>query len=262
MHDASPAATPDTPARPEGIAPRRPVVLGLPSAELSEEQRLDALRRVQSQAENRVKLGMQLFKSAEARLSAQADLARSLRTEHAQLGERVDQRLDALAERVDSLRQSTPVTHSPELLQRLDQLEHTVRQALQDAQSAREQHDRAIDDLRGQQAAFQEQTQQTYERLTRLVSSLTQASPQPGDPLGPPIAPPTSHAPSPTTPPNAEPAEPKRPPSHPLDATQPADPPSSPSTSNVDTRIYSNILDRLRHTQRPDIPDSDASPSH
>jgi hypothetical protein len=58
---------------------------------LSPEQQLQALKRVQAQAEQRVKLGMQLFKAAEARLSTQTDVLGQIKTLQDQLREQVNQ---------------------------------------------------------------------------------------------------------------------------------------------------------------------------
>ena len=56
--------------------PSSSVLPGLPKRPLTVRQQLEALQRVQGQAEQRVKLGMQLFKAAEARTSQyQATLA-------------------------------------------------------------------------------------------------------------------------------------------------------------------------------------------
>lgn len=254
-------------APPGGIAPRRPVMLGLPGGELSEEQRADALRRVQSQAENRVKLGMQLFKSAEARLTAQADLARAVRSEQAQLGERVDQRLDALSTEIQSLRDTHQPAASPELLQRVDRLEHAVQQALDANRSVREEHARAIDRLRREQATLQEQARLTRDRLAAFVEKIPPAPAGPAAASQPSldrstletlessessVSPRTESAPSASK--QASVADSSSTPST-LDAQ-----PTAPG-SDDDTRIYSSILDRLRHTQRQDVPDSDATPA-
>jgi exonuclease VII large subunit len=58
---------------------------------LTPEQQMQALKRVQGQAEQRVKLGMQLFKAAEARLSSQTDVLQQIKTLQKQLREQVNQ---------------------------------------------------------------------------------------------------------------------------------------------------------------------------
>jgi len=57
---------------------------GLPRT-LSVEEQLDALRRVQSQAEQRVKLGVQLFKAAEARTEEHRDILAQMKAEQDKL---------------------------------------------------------------------------------------------------------------------------------------------------------------------------------
>lgn len=98
---------------------------GLPRQPLTPEQKLDALRRVQAQAEQRVKLGQQLFKAAEARVTAhrglmdqvrqeqdklraevQEDVARSLQSYDqfmGQLEERITLAMRSLEDRLDTL---------------------------------------------------------------------------------------------------------------------------------------------------------------
>ncbi len=58
---------------------------------LTPEQQMQALKRVQAQAEQRVKLGMQLFKAAEARLSSQTDVLQQIKSLQKQLKDEVNQ---------------------------------------------------------------------------------------------------------------------------------------------------------------------------
>lgn len=68
------------------VAPRPPAVapepLPLPRPRLSPEEQLEALRRVQDQAEHRVRLGTQLFKAAEAYTSQHRLLFDQIKSEH------------------------------------------------------------------------------------------------------------------------------------------------------------------------------------
>lgn len=66
-------------------------VMGLSRQPLTPEQQMQAIKRVQAQAEQRVKLGMQLFKAAEARLSGQTDVLQQIKTLQKQLKEQVNQ---------------------------------------------------------------------------------------------------------------------------------------------------------------------------
>jgi len=56
---------------------------------LTPEQRLEALRRVQAQAEQRIALGKQLFKAAEARMRGESDVLSQVRKEQAGLREQL-----------------------------------------------------------------------------------------------------------------------------------------------------------------------------
>ncbi len=64
---------------------------GLPAGPLSAQQQFEALRRVQAQDEQRVQLGMQLFKAAEAHTEQQQSLADELRREQKQMREKIQQ---------------------------------------------------------------------------------------------------------------------------------------------------------------------------
>lgn len=69
----------------------RPRVLLQPTPRqaLSPDQQLEALRRVQAQAEQRVKLGQQLFKAAEARVSTHRAMIDEIKGEQAKLRDEV-----------------------------------------------------------------------------------------------------------------------------------------------------------------------------
>lgn len=64
--------------------PKRRPLPGLPQTALTPEQQLESLRRIQNQAEQRVKLGTQLFKAAEARVCQHQALLETLRAEQAE----------------------------------------------------------------------------------------------------------------------------------------------------------------------------------
>ncbi|MEM9416007.1 MAG: hypothetical protein AAGA29_11115 [Planctomycetota bacterium] len=71
-----------SPAKLLAAVPRRP---------MSPEQQLAAVNKVQQQADHRIKLGQQLFKAAEARLSQHHDLLEQVRAEQAGLREQVQE---------------------------------------------------------------------------------------------------------------------------------------------------------------------------
>ncbi|MEE9212814.1 MAG: hypothetical protein V3U29_09190 [Phycisphaeraceae bacterium] len=58
---------------------------GVPRGPLSPQQQLEALKRVQAQAEQRVKLGLQLFKAAEAHTMHQQNVLQQVRAEQGRL---------------------------------------------------------------------------------------------------------------------------------------------------------------------------------
>lgn len=87
------------PSTPPSPGPKRTVVkpgaspakllASVPRRPLTAEQQLAAVSKVQQQADHRIKLGQQLFKAAEARLSQHQDLLDQVRTEQQSLREQV-----------------------------------------------------------------------------------------------------------------------------------------------------------------------------
>lgn len=71
--------------------PARQALPGLPRTGLTPQQQLEALARVQNQAEQRVKLGLQLFKAAEAHTSSQRDILDELAAEREKFREELTQ---------------------------------------------------------------------------------------------------------------------------------------------------------------------------
>ena len=63
---------------------------GVPKGPLTPEQQLQAIARAQSQAEQRIKLGLQLFKAAEAHTDNQQNLLAQVKQEHQKLREAVN----------------------------------------------------------------------------------------------------------------------------------------------------------------------------
>ena len=68
-----------------------PPLPGLPTGTLTAQQQLEALRRVQEQAEQRVQLGMRLFKAADAATGHQQELVTEIRDDQQRLRDRVEQ---------------------------------------------------------------------------------------------------------------------------------------------------------------------------
>lgn len=74
--------------------PQGPVTLpGIPKGPITPVQQLEALRRVQVQAEQRVKLGVQLFKAAEAQTTQHRIMMEKLKTEQDKFREQMHQDL-------------------------------------------------------------------------------------------------------------------------------------------------------------------------
>jgi len=78
------------PAKPKPTAQAQ-VLAKVPRRTMTAEEQLAALAQVQKQAEQRVKLGQQLFKAAEQRLSGQGDILEQVKQEQDKLREQVQQ---------------------------------------------------------------------------------------------------------------------------------------------------------------------------
>lgn len=86
---AATAGSPQTqPVVGKPVIAGQPVITGVDGIEgLPPDEKLAALRRVQAQAEQRIRLGMQLFKAAEAHVSGQQHIVEDLRQAQEQLRE-------------------------------------------------------------------------------------------------------------------------------------------------------------------------------
>ncbi|MBL4699814.1 MAG: hypothetical protein JKX85_01015 [Phycisphaeraceae bacterium] len=73
------------------VDPFAKVLPGLPKRPLTAEQQLDAISRVQSQAESRVELGLKLFKAAENHTRSQQQMLEQIKTEQKQLRDQVQE---------------------------------------------------------------------------------------------------------------------------------------------------------------------------
>lgn len=104
----------------------------LPRKNLTPEQQLEAIRKVQAQAEQRVKLGMQLFKAAEARMSSQQDMVDKFRAEQNALRDQVQQDVAKTLQDYDQWvgRIDESFTHAIQRLEeRLDGLDKSVAES-------------------------------------------------------------------------------------------------------------------------------------
>ena len=73
---------------------RRERLPGLPRKALSHEQQVEALRKMQAEADQRVLLGARLFKAADLRLTAQQELIRQIKADADELREQVHAQVD------------------------------------------------------------------------------------------------------------------------------------------------------------------------
>lgn len=73
------------------VNPLKQSIPGLPRKPLTPEQQLDAISRVQSQAEARVELGLKLFKAAENHTRSQQKMLEQIKQEQQQLREQVNE---------------------------------------------------------------------------------------------------------------------------------------------------------------------------
>ncbi|MEO0588439.1 MAG: hypothetical protein AAF078_12465 [Planctomycetota bacterium] len=310
-----PSAAQPAKARPATLPPMKPVVMDISTTEMPDDQRLDALRRVQSQAENRVKLGMQLFNSAEARLTAQSDLARALRSEQADLRDHIDRRIEDINARVDQTHrtpdESPDAPRIADLESQVADLTAKLNEAVTSINTIRRDHAADVKALRHEVARVNKRAEALIDaalpspapadsEAAPAATPEPEPSPQPkaADPAPQPIAaePPTpSQAPAATVPPPAPVAPPPAPepviatdpkpresffarfmreslgtastpasPKHqPPPVPAPLPPPPAPAielpdtpTNEAEARIYSSILERLRHDQHTHIDDS------
>lgn len=182
---------------------------------LTPQQQLDALNRAQRQAEQRVRLGMQLFKSAEARLGAGQELVHQLRAEQdelkAEMKQQIEQDLLNIKEHV------TERTDSVE--QRLEALSLKLQQAQEQWQGSQQR----VGEMMARCEAMLEQGRHLMLRASQL---------QQAPPGSQPPASATNHKPD-TTPHHAHPptskardmaTEPALEPPEPVKSSEPQDP--------------------------------------
>lgn len=211
--------SPTTPAaKPAPIA-----IAGAPRGPLTPAQQLEALRRVQAQAEQRVKLGVQLFKAAEARLGQHQDVLAEARAEGEKLREQIQ----------------TDVAKS---LQQYDQWIGGLDE--QFTRMIRELFER-VEKLEGQVAKSQGSIETLIKRAEALLDQARYLIERPAAPAAAPqaFAP---VRPAPTAPP-PQPIKPlQRPgPVPPRERNDAAAPAPAPTLTPHD-KLYSNLLRRLR----------------
>lgn len=78
-------------SHPAAKTPARQSLPGLPRTGLTPQQQLEALARVQNQAEQRVKLGLQLFKAAEAQTNSHREILEAITAEREKFRDELSQ---------------------------------------------------------------------------------------------------------------------------------------------------------------------------
>lgn len=223
---------------------------------LTPEQQMQALKRVQAQAEQRVKLGMQLFKAAEARLSNQTDIVQQIKTLQKQLREQVNndvaQSLHQYDQWIGQIDESF-TTAIRKLEEKVDAVQANISKS-----------EARMRDMLDRAEALLDQSRNLLERNslklpempkpTNHVAPVTSKPTPPPAPAAPVVAPkPTaSQAPAPKpAPPTAKPATPhaeKAPVVHPAHTPLPGQPKTespAPRADDGQEKIYSKLLQRL-----------------
>ncbi len=230
---------------------------------LTPEQQLQALKRVQSQAEQRVKLGMQLFKAAESRLSTQTDVLQQIKTLQSTLREQLNQDVAKTLQQYD---------------QWIGQIDESFTTAIHKLEEKIDAVQQNLTTNEARMSKMLERAEAMLDQTRELLSHHTPPGSIPGNttpasPAAPPkpnhaVAPLGGDAPvpkSPSTPtdtsthtPNAateigkftHPTNPANTESVP-EAPQPSEPPNQPDASVIpgtlddDHKIYSKLLQRL-----------------
>ncbi len=134
--------------------PMRQSLPGLPKGALSPEKQLEALQRVQNQAEQRVRLGLQLFKAAEAHTLGYRELLDDLKAEREKMR-------DELAQDVTrSLRDYD---------QWIGQLDETYSQAMLTLEARVNALESKIDAEQQKLQAMLQQTEKLLEQSSKLL---------------------------------------------------------------------------------------------
>lgn len=229
---------------------------GLPRQEMSVEQQLEAIRKIQSQAEQRVKLGMQLFKAAESRIAAQNDILDKVRQSQANIREKINEDVTRTLHSYDQWigQIDESFTHAlREMAERIDQLQ-VNSDSMQDK----------IDQLINRAEGLLEQCEDKLDIAASTASSLTSAQgpTSPDQQAGTPVADVEATADgeqSEVAPPAEQPEQPE--PAEPTATDQSAEPaadqqadtPSASSQPDVSSpsqleqeKVFSKALEQLR----------------
>lgn len=197
-----------------------PPLPALPRQPLTPEQQAEALKRTQAQAEQRVKLGVELFKAAEKRLTTQSDVLRQVRDEQKHLREAVQQDVAKSLQSYD------------QWIGRIDEGFTTALRTLENKVDAMARE-------------WSESQQRMDEMIRRSEELLTQSrAALDGD------TPTERTAPTPLKFRPADDTEAETGSTKPASST-PAESSATAKTNADDEQLYSLILDKLRHDDEP-----------
>ncbi len=246
----------------------QPVITGVDGIEgLPPDEKLAALRRVQAQAEQRIRLGMQLFKAAEAHVSGQqhivedlrhaqeqlredlhSDVARSFRSYDEWMGEFGDQigdRLEKMEGRIEQLqyRWGEIEKRIGMMVKRAEALVEQSRTLLESGVSQIAKRDVAAAKQQCTPAAPAPQVVSTA-MTTAMTTAAPPATPTPA--AAAPVAPAQSPAPvasAPAAPPSPAASQPGK--------TRPAAPPAHVDPDPPSEPVFLKVIDKVRQQQTP-----------
>ncbi len=141
---------------------------GLPRSPLTAEQQLEAVQRMQAQAEHRVKLGVQLYKAAEAHLAGHHEQLAALKREQGALQEKIE------ADVAQSFRVYDQYLSKSEekTLARLDAVEGQIREVTEQQMTVTDRMDELIqrsESLLGQAKKYFAATAKASQSTTQAV---------------------------------------------------------------------------------------------
>jgi len=128
---------------------RHTALPGMPRKPLDATKQLEAIRRVQSQAENRIKLGLQLFKAAEGHTSRRRDILEDIKTDQKNIRDQL---------------QSEMVENFQRYEHRIDSFDDKVTRTI-------ESLDKRIGQLQEEFAAAETRIQTLLQRAEQLLDS-------------------------------------------------------------------------------------------
>lgn len=188
----------------------------LPRQPLTPQQQAEALKRTQAQAEQRVKLGVELFKAAEKRLTTQSDVLRQVRDEQKHLRETVQEDVAKSLQSYD------------QWIGRIDEGFTTALRTLEDK----------VDAMSREWSASQQRIEEMVRRSEELLAQ-SRATLEADSTVERTAPTPLKFRPADT---DDAPATDK-----PEPATEAAATPDAPAAD--DEQLYSLILDKLRHDE-------------